>query len=60
MFWFFVIAAGLLFALVQYLLCRSPLLRWVRWLPAGVAIAVALVSYAWLSKSFWGLSSGPI
>lgn len=59
MFWFFVIAAGLLFALVQYLLCRSPLLRWVRRLPAGVAIAVALVSYAWLSQEFLGLILWP-
>ena len=59
MFWFFVIAAGLLFALVQYLLCRSPLLRWVRWLPAGVAAAVALASYAWLSQEFLGLILWP-
>lgn len=59
MFWFFVIAAGLLFALVQYLLCRSTLLRWVRWLPAGAAAIVALVSYVRLSQEFLGLLVWP-
>lgn len=57
--WFTVAIAGLLFALVQHLLCRSPLPRWVRWLPAGAAAAVALVSYVWLSQEFLGLVFWP-
>lgn len=57
--WFTVAIAGLLFALVQHLLCRSPLPHWVRWLPAGAAAAVALVSYVWLSQEFLGLVFWP-